>query len=445
MGKSHAYHSGPYPGAERATSVRWRIVALLMAYAALCHLNRISMSVAGTEYIMRDYGIDTTRMGYVYSAYLLVYTICMIPGGWLIDRYGTKAALALMGFGSAVFVGLTGLTGLVLTAGLVFPALLVVRALLGAVTAPIHPGAARAVSLWVPPAARSWANGLVTGAALLGIALAYSAFGHLQDAVGWPRAFLVCGVLTAALAAVWTAYATDRPATHAGVNAAERRLIEGTDSPHTDTDVESEPWILLFSNRSLMLLTISYGAVNYFEYQFFFWMEYYFRTVLNLGKEDGRTYSTILTLAMAAGMFGGGWLTDALERRWGRRRGRALVPVAGLLASALFLWLGLLTRQTGAVVTCFSLAMLAVGTCEGPFWTTAVELGGRRGGAAAAICNTGGNAAGLLAPVVTPMVSDLLRLGWAAGFGLASYICVFGAVLWWWIKLPEPEKKLPSV
>ena len=53
-----------------------------------------------------------------------------------------------------------------------------------------------------------------------------------------------------------------------------------------------------------------------------------------------------------------------------------------------------------------ALALAAVGACEAPIWTTAVELGGRRGGTAAGICNTGGNAGGLLAPIVTPLVSN---------------------------------------
>src|SRR6185503_16674194 len=36
------------PMNDRPTSVRWRIVGLLLAYAALVHFNRISIAVAGT-------------------------------------------------------------------------------------------------------------------------------------------------------------------------------------------------------------------------------------------------------------------------------------------------------------------------------------------------------------------------------------------------------------
>src|SRR4051812_42055799 len=88
-------------------------VALLMATAALGHFNRVGMAVAGGERLMKEYGLSETELGMVYSAFLLSYTLCMIPGGWLIDRFGAPFALTVMGFGMAVFVAATGAIGLV--------------------------------------------------------------------------------------------------------------------------------------------------------------------------------------------------------------------------------------------------------------------------------------------------------------------------------------------
>jgi len=70
-----------------------------------------------------------------------------------------------------------------------------------------------------------------------------------------------------------------------------------------------------------------------------------------------------------------------------------------------------------------------------------VELGKHNGGTAAAICNTGGNAGGMIAPYVTPFVSGWIArhygiselAGWQCGIGLSSAIAIFGAVLWFWI------------
>src|SRR5262249_16902861 len=195
-----------------------------------------------------------------------------------------------------------------------------IRAALGAVSAPMHPGAARAVSFWAPSRTRAAANGMVTGAAVVGIASTYYLFGFLMDLLGWPAAFLTAGVATLVLTLVWSAYAADRPGQHPGANESERRLIEEETRARTTTSepVESQTsFAALLLDRNLVLLTISYAAYSYFQYMFFYWPQYYFDKVLNLGKADGRLYATIPTLAMAVGMISGGWLADRARSRLG--------------------------------------------------------------------------------------------------------------------------------
>src|SRR3954467_3686471 len=100
------------PTAVRASSKRWVILGFLLLICFISHFNRASITNAGDERIMRQYQITPQRMGMVYSSFLVVYTIFMIPGGWLIDRRGAKFALALMVGGSAVFCACTGVIGL---------------------------------------------------------------------------------------------------------------------------------------------------------------------------------------------------------------------------------------------------------------------------------------------------------------------------------------------
>src|SRR5262249_30694726 len=128
-------------------------------------------------------------------------------------------------------------------------------------------------------------------------------------------------------------------------------------------------------------------------------------------------------------------LADRFQKQWGRRRGRAAVAAGGMLASAVLLGLGILARQPEWIVLWFALALAAVGATEGPFWTTAVELGRRRRGTAAAICNTGGNAGGLIAPVLTPLLAGLWD--WPVAIGAGSLVCLVGAALWIWVEPAE--------
>lgn len=412
---------------------------MLMALCLISHLNRASMSVAGTDRIMGQFLIEPTKMGAVYSAFLLIYSICMIPGGLFIDRFGPRRALMIVGFGSALFGALTGVAGWIFNgdASLLL-ALMVVRGTMGMLSAPLHPAAARAVGNWFPFAQRSWANGIVTAAAIVGVALSYPGFGALIKVVDWPGAFLICAVITALLTVWWTFYASDWPAQHRGVNEAEKKLIETSESGHvSNTANRTAGWFALLSNRSLLLITLSYAAVGYFQYLFVYWMQFYFDKVLHLGETASKYYAGILQVALALGMPLGGWLSERLAQSFGVRRGRAFVSGGGMIASAILLGLGVLAREPLWIVAWFALAHTAIGASEGPFWATAVDIGGAKGGTAAAICNTGGNVGGMIAPVLTPWISS--RLGWPWGIGLGGVICFLGALCWFGIRLNAGE------
>jgi len=101
--------------------------------------------------------------------------------------------------------------------------------------------------------------------------------------------------------------------------------------------------------------------------------------------------------------------------------------------------LGIFSKETFWIVLWFTLSLGVLGLSESAFWTMAVELGGRRGGTAAAIMNTGGNGIGLLAPMVTPAVS--LALGWVWGIGLGALIGLLGALCWWGITPRERDPR----
>lgn len=406
----------------------WDILLLLMAYSFMSWFNRVSMSVAGSEQIIRTDLLDKTQMGDIYSALVLSYALCMIPGGWLVDRFGPRACLVFMGFGSAFFVFLTGVAGDVLSQSQLYAGLLTVRALMGVCTAPIYPAAGRTVVLQMPVHRRAESNGLITGSALLGIAASPFVFGTLIDHYGWQNAFRVTGVITAALALCW--FVVTASQSH---RAARRQLMS------VAKEAPMFPEWRLFAKRSIILLTIAYGAVGYIEDLFYFWTEHYFLDVLHLDKSTSRAYTTVLYVAMAFGMFAGGWTGDRLCRSFGLRAGRIWLPVGGLVAGVGFVGLALAANSPGQKVAFFALALAAVGLCEGPIWTTAVELGGRRGGLSGSIVNAGGNLGGMPAPALTPRIGN--AYGWNWAIAVVVPICLIGGLL---LAFVNPREKLPE-
>jgi len=412
----------------------WRVVVLLMLVVGLGHFNRIAISVAGAERIIRENGIDAARMGWVYSAFLALYTLAMLPAGWFIDRVGARATLIVFCFGSAIFVAATSAVGLYCqTATSIWIGLLAVRSLMGLVNSPLHPAAARMVFAHVPPNAKSLANGLVTFAACAGISATYYGFGMLIDRFDWPTAFLVTGWLTLAVALVWT-WGTR--------NVARESHDAVTHSTETDSAAKSPAgsiWDVLL-RRGVICLALSYAALGYFQYLFFYWIQYYIGTVQKLGADVSRQYSTLIMLTMGFGMILGGWLADRMSLRLSGRFRRGLVPASGMMASGVVFELGLLSSDSRIMVAAFILSAGLLGTSEGAFWTSIVELGRPRGGLAAGLMNMGGNAGGLLSPVATPLMSTYFAshfgeaVGWRLSLAVAGAVSVVGALLWFGVQ-----------
>jgi MFS family permease len=136
----------------------WRIVPLLMGLSFFGHFNRVSISVAGSEHLIPDLGVTPERMGMVYSAFLIGYTLFQTPAGIFADRFGIWITLGLMVAGSALFTAFTGALGLTLAAaGQLWLGLLVVRSVMGACNSPLHPSSARAG--WSSGSASRWRPG----------------------------------------------------------------------------------------------------------------------------------------------------------------------------------------------------------------------------------------------------------------------------------------------
>lgn len=408
-----------------------------MLVVACAHFNRISISVAGAERIIPQNGISPENMGLVYSAFLFCYTLAMLPGGWLIDRFGARAALIALGFGSALFVGLTGAAGLIgAEHALLLFSLITVRSLLGAVNAPLHPAAAHVVFERVASHSRSLANGLVAFAACVGIASTYFVMGGLVDWLDWPLAFVVTSGMTLAVALVWT-LASRRPAAGA------------TDAAPSAPGVAE--LLAVVRRRSVVFITLSYTALCYFQYLLFYWIQYFFETIQSQDRLVARKYAMLVTLAMGAGMVMGGWLSDRIPRSLSTRARRALVPVLGMIGAGAALELGLLAAKPQFTLAAFVAAAALIGAAEGTFWTTAVELGGRLGGTAAGLMNTGGNLGGTLSTYVTPLLSGLFAAhysadaGWRLSLAAAGCIVIVGAGLWAGVggEAPEDEAGVP--
>ncbi len=411
---------------ERRVFGNWRVIVLLMGYAALGHFNRVGISVAGDEMFIPKLHITETRMGWVYTAFLIVYTLGMLPAGWLIDRIGSVRALTLFGLTMGAFVVLTGTLGWVAnTPETLWLSLLLIRGLAGLCNAPLHPGAAHLVSDAMPAHRRATANGMVTAGALIGIACCYPAFGWLMDWLTWQWAFVASGAMLIAYSLLWRRMAPSS-LVQSQQTVSVRVTASATDEPDSPTT-----WPLL-RQRNLWLLTLSYAAYGYFQYLFFYWMGYYFKEVLEVPDVEARWASFWIMLAMGSGMAIGGRSTDAVCGMLGTMRGRRVIVLTGMGLGAVFGLIAVNVTGLTSVAVCLAISMAMTGLVEGVFWTTATDIGVRSRGLSGAFMNTGGNAGGLISPVMTPIMAE--QIGWPGSIAVACGISAVGGLVWFLIK-----------
>ncbi len=392
------------------------LVALMVAFSVMSYFDRTIMSIAGPE-VMKEFGIEPTRMGLVYSAFVFGYAIFMIPGGEVTDRLGPRNTLTLAGLAAALFTALTPLGGHFALASLgVVPVLIVIRCGLGVVSAPLYPGCARMCSAWIPMAHQARAQALIVAGACVGGAISPILSTWLMLINTWRGSFYMASVATAALALLWFRYVRKLP-----------RGVEHTPGRHTDI----QSWRRLLLNRNLVLLTFAYFTVGYFEYIFFYWIYYYFGEVRHTGFAQSARYTTVIFLVMMVMVPLGGWMSDELTGRYGPKLGRRVVPLAGLTIGAVLLYLGVATADSGTASVLLALAVGFASLCEGPFWAMAIDIGGQQVGAASGIMNAGGNVGGFFSPVLTPLVAKYF--GWSCGLAAGSVMVILGAVACWFV------------
>lgn len=409
---------------------RWRIVVLLMGITALGHLNREGFAIVGNEVFIRKLGLSEVEMGWVYSTFLIVYTLGMLPGGWLIDRIGSGRTLALFCLSMGTLVVLTGSLGGLSSAPMnLWIGLLLLRGVTGACNSPLHPGAAHVATDVASEHHQPTVNGLRTAGALLGIAFSYHIFGWLMDRLAWPWVFVVSGSTLIGCGLLWSLFATPK------------LPLPQRDASEVGTKLDWDDKVRVLKDSNLWLVTLSYAAYGYFQYLFFYWMDYYFKKVLQVSDADSRQASFWIFLAMGAGMAIGGYCTGVASKWFGTLNGRRSIVMTGMILGALFALIAVQKTDHGSVAVCLAISMGALGMCEGVFWTTATDIGGPARGFAGAFMNTGGNVGGFISPVLTPWMADTDRLGWTGAIAVACGINALGGLLWFVIRPPSQTRE----
>jgi hypothetical protein len=88
--------------------MRYLLVFWLLVMSTIAFLDRTNISIAGVQ-IAKEFKIDNSRLGWVFSAFLVGYAGFQIPGGVILRRFGPRRVLSFCVILWGVFTVLTAM------------------------------------------------------------------------------------------------------------------------------------------------------------------------------------------------------------------------------------------------------------------------------------------------------------------------------------------------
>ncbi|MGL4033599.1 MFS transporter [Kosakonia cowanii] len=429
--------------AKRAIPTRYLILLIIFIVTAVNYADRATLSIAGTD-VAKELQLDSVSMGYIFSAFGWAYLLMQIPGGWLLDRFGSKRVYTYSLFFWSLFTFLQGFVD-------VFPlawagvSMFIMRFMLGFSEAPSFPANARIVAAWFPAKERGTASALFNSAQYFSLALFSPLLGWLTYAWGWEHVFTVMGGIGFVLTFAWVKF-VHNPTDHPRMTREELEYIAANgavvdmDHKKAGDDKKTGPKFdyikQLLSNR--MMLGIFFGQyfLNTITWFFLTWFPIY------LVQEKGMSILKVGFVASIPALCGfvggvlGGLFSDYLIKRGSSLTVARKVPIVMgmLLASSIILCN--YTDNTALVVALMALAFFGkgFGALGWPVISDVApkEIVGLCGG----VFNVFGNVASIATPLVIGyMVKELhsfngalVFVGCSALMMMVCYLFVVGDI-----------------
>jgi MFS transporter, Spinster family, sphingosine-1-phosphate transporter len=322
-----------------------RALAVLTAINLLNYLDRYVPS-ALFESLRADLWLTDTRLGLLGTGFIVVYMLASPVFGILGDRRRRPPLLAL---GVGVWSVATVLSGFARG----YWTLLAARAVVGvgeAAYGTISPGL---LADHYGPARRGRAYAFFFAAIPIGAALGYAVGGLADRALGWRSAFFVAGVPGLALALACLRLA-DPPR-----GAAERTWAISGEGGIAAT------YRRLVANRPYVLTVIGYAAYTFALGGMSWWMPSFLERTRGVPRTVATVqFGAIVVMTGFAGTFAGGYLADALRRRF--READLWVSGVSALAAAPAALVVFMTWRPGVYLVALVVAQLLLFASTGP-------------------------------------------------------------------------------
>ncbi|KAA9001344.1 MFS transporter [Affinibrenneria salicis] len=429
--------------AQKPTGVRWGVMIMLFIVTAINYGDRSTLAIAGPA-MSADLGINAAQMGWVFSAFSWTYVASQIPGGWLLDKFGSKRVYFLSILFWSLFTLLQGTVG-IFSSIWAFTILFTLRLLVGVSEAPSFPANSRISSAWFPASERATAVSIYSSAQYFATVIFAPIMGWLTAEIGWESVYYFMGGIGILISLIWLKVIYT-PKDHPRINQAEiDYLVEGgalvdMDQKKSAAEKKQGPNLgylkQLVTNRMMLGVYLAQYCINVFTFFFITWFPVYLATERGI---DIKAVGFIAAIPAICGFVGGilgGVISDFLLRKTGSLSVARKTPIVlGMLCSMVMIFCNYVDSIYLVIVfmsvSFFCKGMGALG------WavmadTAPKEISGLAGG----IFNMSGNIAGIISSItIGYIVHATGKFEWALIFVVShaflaafSYLCLVGPI-----------------
>ncbi|HTI81953.1 MAG TPA: MFS transporter [Acetobacteraceae bacterium] len=378
---------------------RGYIYGLLFTLLMISMLDRINMSVAGSS-IAKEMDLSPTALGYLFSSFLWIYVICLLPWGAVTDWLGTRRTIG----GAVILWSIAQMcSGLAPTLTTLFLS----RLGLGIGESAVNPGANSVIREWAPRQERGLASAIWISGSLAGPMIGAVLVSWLVANFGWRLSFVITAGIGLLWAAIWW-LVFRRPEETRWLSPAERQKIlsERAVSEHAVERPTAGPSVGyrgLLSSPTMWGLAFTQGCMTYTAYFFLTWLPGYMQmsrgfSIMQSGIYTALPYGFAIIFCVAFS-----YISDRLLDRSTQHSGARRNAVAfGNLATATVLLIPF-AGSINVVVALLTTGLTFSGASQS--WNFALTNDLLREnndvGRAFAFLTLGGNSFGILAPIVT--------------------------------------------
>lgn len=267
------------------------LLLLALAYG-LAYLDRLMMAVVA-EPVRAEFGLSDKQLFLLTgAAFVLIYGVCGILSGWLLDRASRRTIIGWALGGWSLFTLACGYATS-------FYTLALARMGVGVGESAIVPAAMAVISDTYEPERRPLAMGIFYAGGMVGVLLAWVVGGWVAQEYGWRYAFLMAGPpgIVLAILVLWKGREPPREA--APVSLSGRS---------TFSDVWHNKPLMWIIAAGSVLTFVNIGVINQLG-------SFFIRSHHMAVRDVGLIFGPVLAGGTACGLIGGGWIGNRLAVR----------------------------------------------------------------------------------------------------------------------------------